>query len=326
MKKAIWGFRREFFAMAGVGVFLILTVTGGEGLAAQETHVKADIEVLFNRVQVLCRGGESHAGLLAGVTDRALVIRLEGDEKAIPFVELEKVVIERTKSGNSSIVGGMLVGIYAGNLLVSRAKMHPPIYMRDIHSTGYLLSGIFYAVVGGGLAYLASGNWAKGEKVFDFSGDENQRARQRERLKSFVMGKDLWELPKVHLSFQGGYVAGGVGSRFRSELEKRGFYVQWEERSLGGETDLASRFNMLRKIQLSYSASEKVELGAAVYFLGEPSLAGYSTGDWPHDYVDQSTDITGYFAIGAWASVRAQSTSIWRFTALLVPARNTDRI
>jgi hypothetical protein len=285
MRKTLLGFLMAVFFLNGGGLF------------GQETKYPATLNLLFNRIQVLCKGGESHSALLAGVTDRGLVIRIEGQDKVIPYDELEKVTLEKTKSGSMYVVSGMIWGLYAGNIIFYHAKSHPPIFMQDFGNRSLWIPNVGFAFVGAGLGFLLGPKLEKGENVFDFTGEENERLKQWERLQKFVTGKERFTPGKFHLAFQGGFVATPTSDRYRSALEENGYYVSRHARVSPSESYEASKFKLLHKAQLTYSLNSWAELGLAMYFLGEPSLSGFRWQNYiPHNF-DLSTDIRGYYAV-----------------------------
>jgi len=155
-----------------------------------------------------------------------------------------------------------------------RAKGQPPVYMKDYDSTlGLLLwEGIFVAA-GTGLGYWFGSALEKGEKVFEFTGGEQHNLRIWEALKKFILQID--QVNKVHFSVQGGQVLGRASSRFQDLLKEAGYHI-WSAGYNGtAEAEAASNFNLLRKVQLTYSLRPGLEIGTAVSFLGEPSLSGW---------------------------------------------------
>jgi hypothetical protein len=164
-----------------------------------------------------------------------------------------------------------------------------------------------FTAVGGGLGLLFGSVLAKGERVFDFKGDGEKRSEQWERLKRFVISGEKEMDKKIHLTIQGGQNFPGVSDRYMSLLEKSGYYViRYTDTAEGWDKEVTN-FNMLRKVQLTYSAMAKMEVGVAAYFIGEPALQAY-----PDDYysliqVRQSIDTKGYYAVAAFYPFRART-------------------
>jgi hypothetical protein len=283
-----------------LGFFIAILLLNSGGLIGQETQQAVTMGMLFNRIQVFCRGGQSHIGLLAGIMDRGLVIRQGGQDKMIPYDELQHVVIERTKSWGAYASSGMILGLYLGNMVVFRAQDSPPFYMENTRGSGIIFRNAVFAAAGGALGYLISSLVEKGESEFDFTGEEKKRMKQWDRLQSLVTGKDHYRPKKIHLTVQGGYVSAWNADHFRSQLESRGYYVSDYLITDSGDWREATKFSLFRKVQLTYSPTFKAEFGLAVYFLGEPAIDGSNHINNQYIYVDQSTDIKGYFAVAAY--------------------------
>ncbi len=282
MKKALKGF------------FIAILLLNSGRLIGQETKFPATMDLLFNRIQVRCKGGELRIGLLAGIMDRGLVLRQGGQDKVIPYDDLKHVVIEGEKSRGGYISSGMILGLYLGNIVLFRAQDTPPFYMKHAGVLGIVSGNAFYAVVGGGIGYLISTLMEKGEREFDFTGEEKKKLKQWDRLQSFVTGIDRYRPKKIHLTVQGGYVPTWNTDRYRSLLEKSGYSTH------NKDGRKVTKVSLLRKVQLTYSPISKAEFGLAMYFLGEPAISGYNYRKNPSTYADQSIDIKGYFAVAAY--------------------------
>lgn len=279
-----------------IGFFIAILLLNCGGLIGQETKFPATMDLLFNRIQVRCKGGELHIGLLAGIMDRGLVLRKERQDKVIPYDKLEHVVIESRKDRSAYLSSGMILGLYLGNMAVYRAQDTPPFYMERAGALGMVFWNTIFAAAGGGLGYLISSLVEKGEREFDFTGEEKKRLKQWDLLQSFVTGIDQYRPKKIHLTVQGGYVSRWNTDQYRSLLQKNGYYVSnytddWRE---------VTKVSLLRKVQLTFSSNSKAEFGLAMYFLGEPSISGSNRRGNPYLYTDQSTDIQGYFAVAAY--------------------------
>ncbi len=308
MKKMIVGLLMAFLLLLGAGGGVsgqtADTPSGGE-----ETKYPATIDILFNRIQVLCRGGESHYGLLAGVTDRGLVVRLEGKDEIIPYDRLEKVAIEKKRGGSSYGLSGMAAGLYAGHILFFGASSRLPFYLEKQHGDDFMYFwNPVFAAVGGGLGMLFGLTLESGERVFDFEGDGEKQSEQWRCLQKFVIGEHGYINKKIHLTLQGGLNFPRVSDRYKSLLEKSGYRVDRYAYDSKNRYWEPSNFNMLRKVQLTYSLTSKTEAGLAAYFMGEPLLQGYS-----YDYSSsvprptQSIDTKGYYAVAAFYPFRTRT-------------------
>lgn len=269
-------------------------------LFSQEETIPATMDLLFNRIQVQCKSGQSHIGLLAGIMDRGLVLRREKQDKIIPYRELKHVVIEGNKSGGAYIPAGMILGLYLGNIAAHRTQDTPPFHMERVGALGLILWNTVFAAAGGGLGYMIGTLVEKEKKEFDFTGEEKKRLKQWERLQNFVTGIERNKPKKIHLTVQGGYISTWNVDHYRALLEKSGYYVSEFIQASSGDMKVATKFSLLRKVQLTFSPNSKSEFGLAMCFLSEPSISGSNYKKNPSRYSVQSIDIKSYFAVAAY--------------------------
>lgn len=292
-------------------------LTCGEGTGvtlSQETRIPATKSLLFNNVFILPQKGGVLAGILVGIDNDAVVILKKGQEEKIPWREMKTITIEVEKNKRQGVWLTMLAGIYFGNILVLRDKSQPPFYPRRYDGDSVWWYAWIEALIVGassGLAFSVGRLFGKGEKTFEFAGGEKADLRKWEALKKFILGVD--GAMKIHFSVQGSWVFPKITDRYRSLLQDAGYNI-WRTEHYYGEQDSwrASEFNMLRKIQLTYSIRPDVEVGAALCFLGEPSLYGQKETSfqvynpiWNYWYtssqtlfMEQSFSSTGYFLVG----------------------------
>jgi hypothetical protein len=262
------------------------------------SEIPTALSMLFNRVLVYLREGGALSGLLVGVKNDNLILRISGRDEEIPLDNLARVTIETERKRTHYGAYGMLLGAYLGNLISFRAKNQPTAYMQDMEDAtlGLVLWNLIFASAGGGLGYLASSIFEKGEKVFDFTGNGKERQSEWEKLKRFIIG---FALPskKVHLTVQAGYVFTRVSSQYKNIFKNAGYYVSSYSYLFEEHAEEANDFNFLRKFQLTISPISTAEIGFAIYWLGEPSTQGDK---WPTGFrasVAQSLHTIGYYAI-----------------------------
>ena len=310
---------RKSLVVMIVSVFLIspagLRCREGMGvMLSQETRFPATKSLLFNNIIILPRKGGALAGILVGIEGDAVVILRKGQEEKISWRETKTITIEVVKSKRQATVLTMLTGVYLGNILVLRDRSQPSFYLGPRSGDSawwYVWNEAIIVGASSGLAFLVRGLFGQAEKTFEFAGSEKADLRKWEALKKFALGTEGG--PKIHLSVQGGWVFPKISNRYRSLFQDAGYDI-WRRSYYYGEQDpwLASEFNMLRKIQLTYSIRRDVEVGAAFGFMGEPSLYGQKEINtqvynpiWNYWYttyrtlsVDQSFSSTGYFLVG----------------------------
>lgn len=293
------------------GIFLILTLAflfypwemrGGQADQSSSSSVSelpTALSLLFNRVSVYRKQGGAIFGLLVGVDSESLIVRLGKNDEKVHYRDLAKVTIETEKKTSRYVLYSTLVGTYLGNLIFLRAKNQPAAYIKKSEEDAWpFLLDVIIAAGSGGLGWLISSIFEKGERVFDFTGSEEKQQAEWEKLQRFFIGATLPR--KTHLSAQTGYIFTQVSSRYSNLLKSNGYdvpgygYYRYNE-----YIEPASNFNLLRKLQLTYSFKPHIEFGAALLWLGEPSIVG-NRGQYYGQSVQvtQETDIKGYYAIG----------------------------
>jgi hypothetical protein len=270
----------------------VLVLSSGE-LLSQEATIPATMDLLFNRIMVNLKGGQIHIGLLAGIMDRGLVLRIQKKDVVIQYDELEHVVIERKKGGGVYIPGGMLLGLYLGNIVAYRSHDTPPFHLEKAGILGMAFWNVVFAAAGGGLGYLGSTLVEKDEKAFDFTGEEKARLKQWKHLQWFVTGNGGSRTKKIHLTLQGGYVSNWTTDKYRSQLENNGYYVY----DYSNDYREVTKVSLLRKVHLTYSPFSRTEFGVAANFLGEPSITASYYRSSLARFADQSFDTRGYYAV-----------------------------
>jgi len=290
------------------GIFLILTLAflfypwemrGGQldqSSSSSVSELPTALGLLFNRVSVYRKQGGAIFGLLVGVDSDSLIVRLGKNDEKVHYRNLAKVTIETEKKTSRYVLYSMLVGTYLWNLIYFQAKNQPAAYIKKSEG-GAFLSNVMIAASNGGLGWLISSLFQKGEMVFDFTGSEEKQQAEWEKLRTFVIGAA--PLRKMHLSIQAGHVFTQVSARYSNLLKSNGYNVPgYGYYMYNGYLEPASNFNLLRKLQLTYSFKPHIEFGAALLWLGEPSIMGSRWQDNQSIEVTQETDIKGYYAIG----------------------------
>jgi hypothetical protein len=117
---------------------------------------------------------------------------------------------------------------------------------------------------------------------------------------------------KIHLSLQGGHVFPRISSRYKSLFQAEGYEVSKSAYCYySGCAEGANDFNMLRKVQLTYSIKPYLDVGLAMSWLGERPISGHKETSfqaydpyWGYqytarDYHDFSQQVSskGYFAV-----------------------------
>jgi len=291
--------------ITSVVIIVLLIAPGGVmGKESKDQVLQSSAEIpvkfLFNQVVIELSGGVIVSGALVGIDSKTLIIKREGQDERIPSAEIKKVVIERQKEKNSYALSGMLFGTYLGNLVQYRARHQPTAFMaKDYSVLGLILWNAIIAGAGVGIGYLAGGLFEKDMVEFEFAGNLKNRQSQWEKMRRYILGIDFRQ-KRVHISVAGGQVMTTAKDYYEDLLETDGFYL--------GMGDMVSSLNLLRKLQLTVSISPRIEVGAAAYFLGEPSINGWKYTSPESYWVNFQLDTKGYYAIGIYKSLLPSSS------------------
>ncbi len=218
---------------------------------------------VFQLARILTKDGILRSGWLLGTLGDTLVAQIGGKSERISRRDLLRVDIEAPQQKGKSTLVGMFAGIYAGNALALRAENQPFLFMRENNQGEVALYSALFALLGAGVGFLAG---AAGDYsiTFDFSGDEAANASTWEDLVEGGSGAGHKRL--FHFSLQGAWVSGPLP---KPGTEQSQFYYSYD---FSG----ATRLNMVRKVQLTYSLTKFMDAGLATVWLGQPSIAHYS--------------------------------------------------
>lgn len=256
-------------------------------------------ELRFYNIVVTLKDGRQLYGLFIAAESDALIIKVGKEEKRIPRTEIQRLSLEAPSPRSSLIAHGAVLGIYGGTLLAYRQNHvyegdTPFAYIHGDSLWGWLLFGVEFAAIGGGLGYLASLFWSR-EAVFNFQRPEGKAIEEWERLRRYAAGASSGPY-RFHITIQGGNVFFGPRDTYNRILRESGLkYYDYGN---------PASFNMMRQIRLTVSTSKWLDVGAAVFLLSEPGVqnSSYSYPDANtriYTYVDETLSLTGYFAVAA---------------------------
>ena len=283
-------------------------VAGGQETSARSTREKTkpelSEELLYSEVFVYLHEGGVLTGLLSSVQSDCLVLGTGNNKKTIPFNDLQKVIIKIEKKTSRHAFYGMLTGIYLGNLIFFHAKGGPTAYVRHVDfNLGYLFWNSVFAGAGIGVGFLTSSAFGSGEKHFDFSGSQEHRLKEWERFRRYALGSSSFS-NKVHLSVQGGHINCRVSNRYKSMLKNANFYDFYDYEG-------ATNFNLVRRVELTYSLKPDIEVGLAAVVLSEPTIMGdkwmetINSSGYQYFSVRQSLSSLGLYALGVYKPLRS---------------------
>lgn len=281
---------------------LVCSLFGAPSAYSEPFQGEIPTRLQFNRTVVVLKGGEMFSGQFVGLQNSDLIVRVGTTDVPVPLHELHRVTIEMEKDLFRPALCGMSLAAYLGNFLMLRAKGQPGAYIEDGYATGgIVIWNIIFGAAGGGLGLLAGSIAKNGEQIFDFSGGEEKEKREQGRLRRFLLGEDA-SVKKLHISVQAAQVYPRVSETYMNLLKQNDYpvfsYAYWDHMSWQSATD----FNLLRRLQLTYSLSRRVEIGVAGLWLGEPACSGYRYEYSEHSVVSQrvvqALDIMGVYVVG----------------------------
>ena len=298
-------------AQLSIGIIVVL-LSGRAALSGQELTAagpsraqkaassSVSTDLYFTKIVVHLRDGSAVFGYLAGLEPEALVVRKGTTPVRLAPAEIAKVTLEVEKNRLPFVLTGMLTGVYLGNLLILHAENQPMAFIySDVSASEVILSSLVYAAGGIGLGYLAS-VFVKGEKTFTFDESPAARLAEWQKLKDYVAG--VARPRKFQLTLQSAVVFPSATESYADLASGAGYAISSGYYSYSGTyyeyAEPAGPFNLLRGLRLTYCLKPRVEVGAAVMFLGEPGVRGY---EYAHGYrqVGIKFDATGFFAVAA---------------------------
>lgn len=259
----------------------------------------------MDRAMVFTKSGYGFSGYLSeiviGLEDDTLVLSSAKQNEKILVGDLSKIIVlPRNKQGNLFLAGA-LAGTYAANLLLGRSDQQSSGFLTEnFSSVGAVILTTALGVGVWGTVGLLVNSGTDTDLILDFNQIESEKRNARMKLYDLISEESM--VRKIHFSLQGGHVYARVKNKFLSLIggSSDGYYG-------GDESD----FNLLRRIQMTYSTEPDIEIGAAVQWSSEPSVSAYtynyfytydSYGQSIYNsntkYYEQTFHVTGYYGIG----------------------------
>lgn len=257
----------------------VLTVFATHALEAQMRIADTQRIVLF------LKEGASTSGFLMEATDDSLALLTAKGKEWFGYSNLKSAILHGRRRPGKGLGYGILLGTY-GSVFVLGANRPDESEKFLNNNLGFTLGVALIALpgmaIGGGIGYLIDPGSQGEDIVFDFSGADPGRGNAPAQFRKALSPS---EEPKVHLSIYGGSVS-------LSSPELPG-YSPYESNS---------NFNWMRRIQITYSATEHLDAGIAILWFGEPPQRGYwSSSSAPNvsEYANMTRnfDALGYFAV-----------------------------
>ncbi|MCH8034091.1 MAG: hypothetical protein IH950_10110 [Bacteroidetes bacterium] len=279
-------------------ILLYLVLTGNNALAQDKT-ITSSIEttmttvredLMYNIVTILDKKDNITRGFLLGLRSDSIIILKNKKTFGIAINDIIHISIDTDHSNWMSFTSGAFLGMYIGNLIFYQAEDQPTAYWSSDDEEGKLAASLFFAFIGGGIGYIVDLGLEKSEESFDLSGEGSQRMKEVERLKKFLLSDESTK--QVHVTVQ----LAQVGTRF-SEIE-----------DLSNSSDYYSRrvtsFNLLRKLQVTYSLFYSLDVGGAISWFGEPQTIWFSNCFFCNQQSSyqgtQSYEGIGYYAVASY--------------------------
>ena len=278
-------------------ILLYLVLTGNNALAQDKTTTSSiettmttvREDLMYNIVTILDKNENITRGFLIGLRSDSILILKNKKTIGIAISEIIHISIDTDHSNWMSFTSGAVLGMYIGNLIFFQAEEQPTAYWSTDAEEGKLAASLFFAFIGGGIGYIIDLGLEKSEESFDLSGEGSQRMKEVERLKKFLLSDESTK--QVHVTVQ----LAQVGTRF-SEVEElsNSSYSSYNE---------VTSFNLLRKLQVTYSLFYSLDVGGAISWFGEPEARWNSISYFSEEQAyegSQSYEGTGYYAVASY--------------------------
>ncbi len=254
----------------------------------EPTLITVREDLMYNIVTILDKNENITRGFLIGLRSDSILILKNKKTIGIAISAIIHISFDTDHSNWMSFTSGAVLGMYIGNLIFFQAEEQPTAYWSTDAEEGKLAASLFFAFIGGGIGYIIDLGLEKSEESFDLSGEGSQRMKEVERLKKFLLSDESTK--QVHVTVQ----LAQVGTRF-SEIK-----------DLSNSSDYYSRrvtsFNLLRKLQVTYSLFYSLDVGGAISWFGEPQINWFNSlfNDQQSYHGNQSYVGTGYYAVASY--------------------------
>ncbi len=251
------------------------------------------------KVVIRLRDGTVAAGFLSDMAGDTVVLRSQRGETIVPVSDAVGVTVTPPSNRWSRVLFGAMGTAYVANLLAYRADGNPTAFYSedtDDNAWGEIFANLIFAAGGSVLGVLSTVNR---EMRFVPAASDEEAAAALSFLRRLVKRQSA--RPRLNFTVSTGLVHTGT----RDDAEEAFQNAQVDIFAASGfilktDPEVSSRFNMLRRVGLTYTAQAWLETGAAVVWIGEPLIWGWKQG-WT---IQESYEGYGVFAIG--------KVSLWR--------------
>ena len=266
--------------------------------ADNDQWIIIDKDLMYNIVIATDLNQKITKGLLYGMKGDTVYLSLKNETIKLNLRNLLTLSIEDRRTSNRGFVYGTIGGMYLGTLLFLTSKDQPARYLEyNYEKLGILaLYELLFAAVGGGLGYLIDRNSGGEQEVFYFNQDEEGIDTEIKALENFLTNNSIPRKMKINFHFS------QVNTRL-SEIQDNTDDNYYLNGYYNSNYYQVHNFNMLRKLSLTYEVFEKLEIGFALNWFGEP-LFSYKKTDYygtvytyTSNNISQSFDGMGYYVV-----------------------------
>ena len=240
-------------------------------------------QVFSGTSNIWLKNGDLYRGYGFSIQQDSILLFTMAGQQKFKKHQIVKVKIKSDHKSYKYGFAGLFLGVILGNIIFYHEDFSPTAYLdARTDETFYWLLNFLFAGAGAGLGVLIDMSSDQGYE-FDLLTDIDDW----QKLKNLQSGK-MNSVRNWHFAVQSAWVFPRIKSIFDEDLKELGhnFYDYYYP--------YKSKFNLLRKIQLTYSIDQNFEVGAAVIWQGERNFNTY----YENSYITFLNDITGYYAVG----------------------------
>ena len=226
-------------------------------------------------------------GYLAAIVQDTLHVLTTSGEEAICRTDITRVIVRGEPRAGEGLGYGMLIGGYAGLYFLGSEGNNGTFLHNNISDAPWvILLGLLPGfAIGAGVGYLVDPGSDGKDELFDLTAnaDPGQTGWHRLMEKLKPQGREN----KFHISIQGSHLYNfNFGDPFMNDY---------------GSSDVSS-FNLLRKLQCTYSNSPQLELGVALTPFGSHRMNRYgytslTPTTYRSTYMEKNLSATGYYFV-----------------------------
>jgi hypothetical protein len=238
---------------------------------------------LLDPVIVVEKTGNLSRGLFLEIANDSLKILSDSKQRLISLGDIKFVKIDAKVSNRQNTVGFALVGAFLGQIMLPRPDGQADRYVEDNGLWAHFLTGALGALAGGLVGYGVDISNSNDPLEFDL-----ERYGEKERMKKVVLSQA--DESKIHFYYE---MAKVFTRSDRNGLNSFSTYDYYRN---------VSTINMFRSIKLTYSATDRIEAGLAIYSAAEPNFGYYSYMNVTSSNTQYSmtNKVYSYFAMAAY--------------------------